>query len=294
MSKNTTAFSKRIVVLGSRGFLGKALCERFDLERVLFFPVSSVELDLTQADAGEKLSNILQPNDVVVMNSALTPDKGRDVSTLMKNLRMAEAVAIATQKVPISHLVYISSDALYSFRSGLISEETPIEAVDLYALMHLSREKILSTVCAEKGILFAALRCTAIYGPGDTHNGYGPNRFIRTAQKEKVISLFGEGEETRDHVYIDDVVQAIWGVIERGVSGLLNVASGSSVSFFEVAQAVNDTMGGEIQIKTSERKNEVTYRRFDVSRLAAKLGSWSPISLNTGLRRGILPRAKGE
>ena len=68
--------------------------------------------------------------------------------------------------------------------------------------MHLTREAILKDNFNK---ILCILRPTLIYGPGDTHNGYGPNRFINLALKNKSIPIFGNGEEKRDHIFVEDV-----------------------------------------------------------------------------------------
>ena len=155
--------------------------------------------------------------------SALTPDKGRDSGTLMRNLAMCRAVCEATRAVEIAQLVYASSDAVYSFATTLISEATPPVPIDLYGVMHRARELMLAS---EAKAPVAVLRLTAIYGAGDTHNSYGPNRFLRQALKDGRIALFGNGEETRDHLHVDDAVDLILKVISHGSTGALNLASG--------------------------------------------------------------------
>ena len=147
---------------------------------------------------------------MVVFLSALTPDKGRDSGTLMRNLAMGRAVCEATREVEIAQLVYASSDAVYSFATTLISEATPPVPIDLYGVMHRARELMLAS---EAKAPVAVLRLTAIYGAGDTHNSYGPNRFMRQALKDGRIALFGNGEETRDHLHVDDAVDVILKVI---------------------------------------------------------------------------------
>ena len=137
---------------------------------------------------------------------------------------MGRAVCEATRAVEIAQLVYGSSDAVYSFATTLISEATPSVPIDLYGVMHRARELMLAS---EAKAPVAVLRLTAIYGAGDTHNSYGPNRFMRQALKDGRISLFGNGEETRDHLYVDDAVDLILKVITHGSTGLLNFASGT-------------------------------------------------------------------
>ena len=82
--------------------------------------------------------------------------------------------------------------------------------------MHLARELMLkATVKAP----LVVVRSTLINGEGDPHSGYGPNRFRRLAAAGQEIVLFGEGEERRDHVLIDDVAEIVCRVIERRSRG---------------------------------------------------------------------------
>ena len=87
--------------------------------------------------------------------------------------------------------------------------------------MHISREKILKSKFEDK---LCILRPTMIYGKKDTHNGYGPNLFLNLASKNKDIKLFGKGEEKRDHVYIDDLINVLKECIERNAVGTINLA----------------------------------------------------------------------
>ena len=200
---NRPRMPDRVVVLGSSGFLGRGLARACAAAGIETIGLGSREVDLADASAGARLAERLRPRDVVVFLSALTPDKGRDSGTLMRNLAMCRAVCEATRAVDIAQLVYASSDAVYSFATTLISEATPPVPIDLYGVMHRARELMLAS---EAKAPVAVLRLTAIYGAGDTHNSYGPNRFMRQALKDGRIALFGNGEETRDHLHVDDAV----------------------------------------------------------------------------------------
>ena len=151
---------------------------------------------------------------------------------------MAEGVARALERVPPDQVVHVSSDAVYPFESGLVTERSCAQPTDLYGMMHLAREVLLrSTVRAP----FAVLRPTLVYGAADPHNSYGANRFRRMARKDGMITLFGEGEETRDHVLVEDVARLALEVLRRRSEGLLNVATGRSVSFMALARMVAAT-----------------------------------------------------
>jgi UDP-glucose 4-epimerase len=217
---------------------------------------------------------------VVVFLAALTPDKGRDSGALMRNLAMGRAVCEATQRVEIAQLVYASSDAVYSFANTLISEETPPDAIELYGVMHRTRELMLAS---EAKAPLAVLRLTAIYGAGDTHNSYGPNRFLRQALSDGRIALFGDGEETRDHLYVDDAVALILDVVGRGSIGLLNIATGKSATFRAVADLIAGCAGRTVAIAPSPRYNPVTHRHFDITNLVRAFPDMRLTSLADGL-----------
>lgn len=254
----------RVVVLGSGGFLGKPLLQACAAAGIASLGLASKDIDLTDTSAGAQLAQRLRPMDVLIFLAALTPDKGRDSATLMRNLAMCRAVCEATRSVQLAQLVYASSDAVYSFDTSLISEQTPPVSVDLYGGMHRMRELILS---AEAKAPLAMLRITGIYGAGDTHNSYGPNRFIRQALKEGRISLFGNGEENRDHLYVQDVVDLILRIAAHGSIGLVNFATGTSTTFRAIADMIAAHAGRTVEIVPSPRQSPVTHRHFDTGDL---------------------------
>jgi UDP-glucose 4-epimerase len=250
----------RVVVLGARGFIGGALVRDLKSAGIPTLALASTDLDLAASDAAARLTALLQPEDALVFLSALTPDKGRDIASSMRNLRMGEAVAAALQARPVAHLVYISSDAVYPFDSGLVSEATPAAPIDLYGAMHRTRELMMQQVF--KGPL-AILRPTLVYGAADTHNSYGANRFRRMAEKDRKIVLGGNGEETRDHVLIDDLVAMIREVLRHRNHGILNLVTGQSVSFDELARLVAGLFSPAAEVVHTPRQSPITHRHFD-------------------------------
>lgn len=253
----------RVVVLGSSGFVGAALSRRLRAQSVDHLGVASKQIDLSDASARARLAETLRPDDAVVMLAALTPDKGRDSATLMKNLAMMQNLCAALEKAACAHLVYFSSDAVYSFASSLLSEETSPAPQDLYGMMHLAREAIARSTPKTRLLI---LRPTAIYGPGDTHNAYGPNRFRRSAEQEGKIRLFGAGEETRDHIHVDDVAAITVRCLMQRSTGILNLATGRSLSFRRVAEIIAGEVAGS-EIVLTPRANPITHRHYDVANL---------------------------
>jgi nucleoside-diphosphate-sugar epimerase len=134
------------------------------------------------------------------------------------------------------------------------------------------------------GTPLAVLRPTLVYGAGDTHNGYGPNRFLRTARAQRTIALFGRGEEQRDHVFVDDVARVVELAIAHRSAGVVNVATGVSRSFAEVAGLVAAMVPGTT-VETKARSGPVTHRRFDTAALRTAFPSLSMTPLEEGLAR---------
>jgi len=273
----------RVVVLGASGFLGKALLAKLAERGIATLAPTRSTLDLAERDAASELERILRPDDTLVMLAALTPDRGKDIATLMNNLAMAETVCRALAHKPVRHCIYVSSDAVYPFRGGLVNEQTAAEPADLYAAMHRTRELMFADACGE--ISLAILRPTLLYGPGDTHNSYGPNRFRRQAAESGAISLGGEGEETRDHLFVEDAAGILCDVIDHRSEGLLNVASGRSVTFMEIARMVAAQFDTPVEVKGSPRNMPVTHRTFDTTALLAAFPRITLTSLDDGLAR---------
>lgn len=272
---------ERVVLLGGSGFVGKTLTALLRASGTPLQSFSSRDLDLLAPDAADQVTAALREGDAVVMLSALTPDKGRDIATLMRNLRMAEAACAALSSRRPAHIVYISSDAVYPLPLGLISEASAAEPTDLYSTMHRAREVMFQTTAGSTP--FAILRPTLIYGAGDTHNSYGPNRFRRLAAKDGAITVGGEGEETRDHIYVGDVAELIHRVLKRRSSGILNLVTGRSTSYAELARLVAAQFAQPIEVKTSPRQSPITHRRFDVAALWKAFPDFVPTPLEAGL-----------
>ena len=135
----------------------------------------------------------------------------------------------------IDQLIYISSDAVYADIKGKITEKTVTSPNSFHGLMHMTRELMLKNKFKK---LLCILRPTLIYGLGDTHNGYGPNRFVGLATKNKPMLIFGNGEERRDHIFVDDLVKIIAKCLEKKALGILNLVSGKVYSFKYLAKLI--------------------------------------------------------
>lgn len=281
----------RVVVLGAGGFIGKAIVSSLSTQQIPVVVPSRPELDLAAPDAAAALADQLQPDDTLLFAAATPPEQGRNASTFMRNIAIGNHVASAIERQPCQHVVYLSSVAVYGrSQEAPVSERSPCDPDDLYGLMHLAREMLLRPVCAAKGVPLAVLRLSSVYGAEDTHASYGPNRFMREIEHAGKLTLFGGGEELRDHVYISDVVEVILGTTSRRSEGLLNVAAGRSISFAAIADLFDRVVGTPVPRATRARSMPLTDAHYDVTvlRHAFPEIEWTPMA--DGVARVVAAR----
>ena len=274
---------QRTVVIGSAGFVGRALMRRLQVAGAAALGLTRKDIDLTAAGAAERLSDVLRGGDAVVAVAARAPCK--DMSMMVDNMRITRAITDAVAKVPVQHVVNIGSDAVYADAPVPITELTPTAPTSLHGAMHLAREIAFTSVVKSA---LALLRPTLIYGAEDPHNGYGPNRFRRLANDGKEIVLFGEGEERRDHVLVDDVAEIILRVLQWRSTGALNIATGETHSFRQVADLVVARAGCKVAVKSSPRTGPMPhngYRPFDISACRGAFADFTYTTLSEGIAK---------
>jgi len=275
------AAPRRAVVLGAGGFVGGAAARRLEAAGVEVLRLGRPRLDLLAQGAADALAAALRPDDALVVVSALAPCK--DAAMMAANLRMIEPVCAALRRAPIAHLVYVSSDAVYRDAPLPLNEESCAEPGSAHGAMHRAREVLLADAAR---CPFAILRPTLIYGADDPHNGYGPNRFRRLAAEGKEIVLFGEGEERRDHVLVDDVAELMRLVLFHRSAGILNAATGQVASFRQIAEMVTALVERPPAIRSSPRQGPMPhggYRPFDCAATAKAFPGFRYAKLADGL-----------
>lgn len=251
----------RVVVLGAAGFVGSCIVRELIRENIPYLGLSRTQIDLLSMDAGIKLLDYIKPNDVLVICSAIAPCKNN--AQLIENLKIIKNIISVFETVLLSQIIYISSDAVYSDDINLVTELSTMQPSSLHGMMHSARELMLKTSVGN--IPLAILRPSLLYGIDDPHNGYGPNRFRRLVEEDKNIILFGNGEEKRDHIFIEDVTKIVCLTIKHRSKGVLNIATGNSMSFREIAETVVNQFGKHIIIQESVRNNPITHRYFDIT-----------------------------
>ena len=248
----------RIVILGGRSFIASELIKLLQKNKLNYFAISKRKINLTKNDSVKKLSKVIKKKDSLIFISAIAPVKS--FSMLNDNLNICKNVFKALNNKKIDYLLYVSSDAVYSDSRDLLSEKSETNPQNPHGFMHLMRENMIKLL----KVKFCIVRPTLVYGPNDPHNGYGPNQFIRLAQSNKNITLFGKGEERRDHIHIKDVGKVIYTLVNKKYEGTVNIATGKVYSFFKIANKIKKMYGNKIKyLKRNGPMPHKGYRAFN-------------------------------
>lgn len=185
--------------------------------------------------------------------------------------------------------VYPSSSAVYPvsmqgpnghflLQEGMFSPRHPnwSKPDELYGLTKLVGEYLAMKAWDQKRLNTLILRPFSGYGPGQTLDYPVPSILRRALLREDPITIWGSGEQTRDFVYVTDIVSATMARIEAGVSGVetMNISSGWGTTFRQVAEIAARITGYSPEIVNDESRPEgVTHRRGDNQRM---LRYWTP------------------
>jgi UDP-glucose 4-epimerase len=276
-----------VVLLGATGFLGKAIGAEAESSGATVHGFSSKTLNLTDRAAFSVLDDLAGPESTLIFASAVTPDKGRTVDALDSNLQMAMNVGRYLEGKAFGKVVYVSSDAVYPMGDETVTETTAVEPADFYALAKYAGERVLANVCGAAKIPLVIVRPTGVFGAGDTHNSYGPNRFISQILNDGKMSMFGEGDDIRDHVYVEDVAAITVALAAADIVGVYNIASGESRDFGSIATQLQAISPKPFELVKLPKSGGTSRRDFDISRLREALPGLKLTSFEDGLKATV-------
>jgi len=295
-----------LLITGGAGFLGSALSNRLVrqghhvrvLDDLSTGDPNALDPDvhLTRGDINDrpKLWTLLQDIDCIyhlaarvsVTESILFPRDYNEVNVGGTATLMEAARDAGTPRV-----ILTSSGAVYGDQEqSLLSEDMKPHPNSPYAVSKLASEWYVRTIGALSGIETLCLRIFNAYGPGQrippAHPPVIPN-FIRQAMQNGTLIFHGDGNQTRDYVYVDDAVNAM--VSAATVQGIeepvINVGSGTETSVRELARLVVEITGGKPEEVYNPRvTGGVSCMRADISLAREKLNYIPLISLEQGLR----------
>lgn len=275
--------TKYVLLLGGTGFIGGALANRLHKEKVPVLVVSRVDVD--------RLQQIL-PNcsTVVHLASATTPGLSSERPALeQSNIDLTRHLVECLKAQPETHLIYFSSGGtVYGNPTQLpVSEEATLAPLSPYGVAKAAQESVCQEL-QDIGHAVTILRPSNAYGPGQSlRDGFGLIRtMLEHVRMGTPIEIWGDGENVRDFVYIDDVVEATLRLIQLPQdSGTYNLGSGMGHSIHQVKSLVE--VACKAPLKTIHRPTrgiDVRSVVLDISRLNIRL-AWQP---EVGLMRGIV------
>ena len=273
---------KKILILGSNGFVAKHLINLLEQKSYQYMTLGKVDLDLTNFQQCKEVLSKIDLNDfTIVFLSAIRPSVGEDLDITIKSLSMIKNLIVNIDTKILKQFIYISSDGVYPYLDNILTEESDTNPKSFYGNMHLLREKFLqNTIPNDK---LTILRPCAIYGSDETIYGYGINKFIRDANYEDRIYLFGKGEEERDHILVNDFVELICHSFEKNITGLFNVATGESKTFLYIANQISNILKRPINIINLPRRVNICHRQFNIDKLKKVFNLIKLKSIDEGL-----------
>ena len=189
-------------------------------------------------------------------------------------------------------LVYASSSSVYNGNKPPHHEDMPIHVTDFYTEGRFEMERLAKLHDDFYGVNSVGLRYFSVYGPHERSKGQYANlitQFLWDMQKGKAPLVFGDGSQTRDFTYVDDVVDANLLALKYPELGVFNVGTGKNVTINEMIAMLNRQLGKSIkaEYKPNKIKNYVQETLADTKKAETKLGFKAKVSLELGIERLI-------
>lgn len=202
------------------------------------------------------------------------------------NVDATQRLLEASKGRPLQRFVYASSSSVYGDHVQIpMREDAMVQPLSPYGVTKLAAEHLCLLYTANHGVPTASLRFFTVYGPRQRPD-MGFHRFLRAALTDQPITLYGDGEQTRDFTYVDDIVAALIAAGDRGQpGGVYNIGGGSRVSINQVLQMVERITGRPLDVvREPAQKGDMRDTFADTSRAKTELGFQPSTSLERGLQ----------
>ncbi len=289
--------NKRVLVTGGNGYLGSFLVKALEKENANVFVVSRnsellynhFAVDITDFDAIHKVVQEIQPD--IVFHLAANISRNRDfaIYTDMAKVNVTGTLNVlqALQNLD-AHFIFTSSSEIYGNNKSPFHENQLPKPVSPYSLSKINAEMLIQTYCLNHNKKFTNLRIFNFYGEHMPEDFFIP-QMINSLKREEDF-LMTKGEQTRDFLYVDDVVQALLLTAKNtnSYNETMNVCSGKGTKLSELAAAVNERMNTKAKIILGAipyRDNEVWEMIGDNSKIKQKLGFEPQVNLENGIKR---------
>ena len=296
--------TKQVVITGGAGFIGSAAAEKFSDRSHRVTILDNLSTGLTanlrsswrfiEADIRDRgaVDAALREADIVVHLAAFTSvpesfEKFQECNRV--NVEGTYNVLDSCVRNRVGKLIFASSSALYSaLPDSPKSECDRPEPTSPYGASKLEGEHLLSIFNSHHKLPSVALRFFNVFGPRQHADGDYASvipAFIQRSLAGQPLIIYGDGHQSRDFVFIDDVTEAIYRSAMSSATGILNVGSGTALEVLDIAGAISEVSGKTIEYAYQpERLGDVQSCTANIERVKAAF-DWEPThSFTQGLR----------
>ena len=281
--------NKNILITGGAGFIGSHIADELiennditivdnlstgnmkNLKNPEHENLTFVEADICNANLDELTSDIDYIFHLAAMASVpLSVEKPEECNDVNVNATVRLLKSAADNDV--KKVVFSSSSAVYGENRNMPLKETePLMPTSPYAASKASCEVYLKSFYESYGLNYTALRYFNVFGPKqDKNSQYAaviPN-FISALLEGNQAEIYGDGEQTRDFVYVKDIVRANIAAGKSDYNGVVNIASGEKLTINRLYEIVKDTLQSDLEPKyLPERPGDIKHSLADTSNM---------------------------
>ena len=201
------------------------------------------------------------------------------------NIQATQRLLEAVARTPIQKYVYSSSSSVYGNHVPLpMREDTYLQPLSPYGVTKLAAEHLGNLYWANHGVPAVSLRYFTVYGPRQRPD-MAFQRFLTAARDGTPITMYGDGEQTRDFTFVADIVAANMSAAVQGRPGsVYNIGGGSRVTLNHVLDLIRNVTGKTIEVRREpEQKGDMRHTYADTSAARRDLEFNPRVTLENGL-----------
>lgn len=204
---------------------------------------------------------------------------------IRNNIETTQKLLESAKKNKLKRFIYASSSSVYGNCPDLpMKENSPLHPHSPYGVTKLAAENLCTLYHRNFGVPAVSLRFFTVYGPGQRPD-MAFHRFFTAASRGKKITVYGDGTQTRDFTYIDDIVEANFSALHSGKPGeIYNLGGGDNIILRDIFPVLEKICQKKISIDHIEKQYGDVYHTFaDITKAEKDLGFFPQISLEEGL-----------
>ena len=201
------------------------------------------------------------------------------------NIQATQRLLETLARMPIQKYVYSSSSSVYGNHVPLpMREDTYLQPLSPYGVTKLAGEHLGNLYCANHGLPAVSLRYFTVYGPRQRPD-MAFQRFLTAARDGTPITMYGDGEQTRDFTFVADIVAANMAAAAQGRPGsVYNIGGGARVTLNHVLDLIRGVTGKTIEVRREpEQKGDMRHTYADTSAARRDLDFSPRVTLENGL-----------